>query len=335
MDVVSPSRSSNHADTHQLLNEEGMSQLWKMLLAGDNALLLTTACHCPMVGSLFVGDLSPNCTESMIRNAFYPYGQVLCIDIKRDKKTNHHLGYAFVHMDSQASAARAKAHLHRTPVGDRAIRIGWAIRNSTLFVGNIRGQLREDELLARFGVFGPLDVQASGLKNAQYGFVRFQSRHSAEIAKKNVDRTLPDGTFLHIGWGEGVYVRHVVHVCWYPFNAIVHLPSLHQYFSMFGIILSLSVPTTTTTTTKSKHFPRNFCFIHYSDTDEGELSAANAIAASNGIISEPGFIMLRCHYGMKEHRQGREREGIRTWQQEPSIICPTAYTEQAQAKSNQ
>ena len=45
--------------------------------------------------------------------------------------------------------------------------------------------------------------------------------------------------------------------------------------------------------------------------------------------------MLRCHYGMKEHRQGREREGIRTWQQEPSIICPTAYTEQAQAKSNQ
>lgn len=59
----------------------------------------------------------------------------MSIDIKRDKQTGRNLGYGFIQMGSHEEACEAKRRLHEAEISGRKIRIGWAQRNTALFVG--------------------------------------------------------------------------------------------------------------------------------------------------------------------------------------------------------
>lgn len=61
--------------------------------------------------------------------------QVLSIDIKRDKQTGRNLGYGFIQMATHDEARAAKDQLQDAEISGRKIRIGWAQRNTALFVG--------------------------------------------------------------------------------------------------------------------------------------------------------------------------------------------------------
>jgi RNA recognition motif-containing protein len=72
---------------------------------------------------------------------------VLSIDIKRDKQTGRNLGYGFIQMSSHAEAVNAKAQLQETEISGRKIRIGWAQRNTALFVGTCTSGFMDDQRL--------------------------------------------------------------------------------------------------------------------------------------------------------------------------------------------
>jgi RNA recognition motif-containing protein len=55
--------------------------------------------------------------------------------VKRDKVTGKNLGYGFVRMATREQAEDAMTRLQGVEVGGRKIRIGWAQRNTRLYVG--------------------------------------------------------------------------------------------------------------------------------------------------------------------------------------------------------
>ena len=88
----------------------------------------------PDESSLFIGDLSRTVNEEMLMNIFLSVGPVESVDIKRDKVTKNNLGYGFVKFGSREQAEAAKAKMNGLEIGGRAIRIGWAQKNTNLFV---------------------------------------------------------------------------------------------------------------------------------------------------------------------------------------------------------
>merc|ERR1719334_1993539 len=84
----------------------------------------------PDESSLFIGDLSRSVTEEMLMKLFAEVGPVDSVDIKRDKVTKNNLGYGFVKFADRRMAEAAKAKLNGLEIGGRAIRIGWAQKNT-------------------------------------------------------------------------------------------------------------------------------------------------------------------------------------------------------------
>ena len=50
---------------------------------------------------IFVGDLGVTVDESQLIQLFSPYGTITQVEIKRDKKTRHSLGYGFIYFETR------------------------------------------------------------------------------------------------------------------------------------------------------------------------------------------------------------------------------------------
>lgn len=147
---------------------------------------------------LFIGDLARGLTEREVAQAFAAVGNVEMVDIKRDKVTMRNLGYGFVQMSSHEQAAVAKERMQGADIQGRRIRIGWAQRNTTLFIGDLDESTNVEDLHRTFGPFGLLYTNDSYLRQGKcgkYGSVKFMSRKDAETARREMHgRVLRDGT---------------------------------------------------------------------------------------------------------------------------------------------
>ncbi|MBI2816496.1 MAG: RNA-binding protein [Acidobacteria bacterium] len=76
--------------------------------------------------NLFVGNLSFQTSESELRSAFEPYGEVLRVRMMTDRETGRSRGFAFVEMANDEEAARAIESLNGKEVGGRALNISEA-----------------------------------------------------------------------------------------------------------------------------------------------------------------------------------------------------------------
>jgi RNA recognition motif-containing protein len=58
------------------------------------------------------------------------------------------------------------------------VRIGWAQKNTTLFIGDLDGNVTTEELRQTFGQFGELVEDETFVKagSGKFGFVRFKNR---------------------------------------------------------------------------------------------------------------------------------------------------------------
>ena len=61
---------------------------------------------------LFLGDLSRSVSEDGVSALFAMYGDVVSVDVKRDKMSGHNLGYGFVQLATRQQAEAAKRMCH-------------------------------------------------------------------------------------------------------------------------------------------------------------------------------------------------------------------------------
>jgi RNA recognition motif-containing protein len=75
---------------------------------------------------LYVGNLSPNTTESQITDLFKQSGNVVSCVLIKDKVTGSSKGFAFVEMGSDAEAAKAMADRNGKELDGRALKVNEA-----------------------------------------------------------------------------------------------------------------------------------------------------------------------------------------------------------------
>jgi RNA recognition motif-containing protein len=71
--------------------------------------------------NIYVGNLTLETTEDNIRQAFEAFGQVLTVNIIRDKLTSQSRGFAFVGMPSETEAKAAISQLNGTELNGQTI----------------------------------------------------------------------------------------------------------------------------------------------------------------------------------------------------------------------
>jgi len=79
-----------------------------------------------MMMNIYVGNLPYNASEDELRKAFAAFGDVSSVNLITDKFTGQSKGFAFVEMESNASADAAIKGLNDTPMGDRKMKVNQA-----------------------------------------------------------------------------------------------------------------------------------------------------------------------------------------------------------------
>ncbi|MGH1601379.1 RNA recognition motif domain-containing protein [Campylobacter majalis] len=72
--------------------------------------------------NIYVGNLSYRMTETELKDAFLPFGEVKRAKIIKDKETNRSKGFGFVEMDDKA-ALKAIEELNNKEIGGRVLRV--------------------------------------------------------------------------------------------------------------------------------------------------------------------------------------------------------------------
>ena len=79
-----------------------------------------------MATKLYVGNLSPNTTESQILELFKQSGNVVSCVLIKDKVTSQSKGFAFVEMGSEVEAAKAMTDCNGRELDGRALKVNIA-----------------------------------------------------------------------------------------------------------------------------------------------------------------------------------------------------------------
>jgi len=75
---------------------------------------------------LYVGNMSYNTTEEDLRGLFAQAGNVTSVALIKDRTTGQSKGFAFVEMDSQASAQKAITMFKDYMMNDRPLAVSFA-----------------------------------------------------------------------------------------------------------------------------------------------------------------------------------------------------------------
>ncbi|KAI4523101.1 RNA-binding domain-containing protein, partial [Schizophyllum commune Loenen D] len=161
--------------------------------------------------SLYVGELDPTVTESMLFEIFNMIGPVASIRVCRDAVTRRSLGYAYVNYLNAADGERALEQLNYSSIKNRPCRIMWSQRDPALrktgqgniFIKNLDEQIDNKALHDTFAAFGNVlscKVATDEHGNSKgYGFVHYETAEAAENAIKSVHGTLLNDKKAYVG----------------------------------------------------------------------------------------------------------------------------------------
>lgn len=165
-----------------------------------------------MTGSLYVGDLPLEVTETNLYEVFSKVGMVMSIKVCRDITTNKSLGYAYINFQIPQDAERALETMNYTPLNGKTMRIMWSQRDPALrkngqgnvFIKNLDVNIDNRALYDTFSVFGNIlsckvvTDEANGVSKG-YGFVHFESDDAAREAISRVNNMLINGKPVQVG----------------------------------------------------------------------------------------------------------------------------------------
>jgi RNA recognition motif-containing protein len=228
----------------------------------------------------------------------------------------------FLQYRTPAQACAGKDALNGAEIANRKVRIGWAQKNTTLFVGDLDGTVNTELLRDIFGEYGELVEDETFVKPGvgKFGFVRFKNRADAEKAKIGMSRKVIGTRSIRIGWGDNNVQKHCVHVQFNPTGADnLSEERLHSAFHAFGPVDSVSLPRHSNTGRL-----KGYCFIHFEDSEEGEKAAAKAISdMSAGVIDD---VVVRSSYAKRHgfNKRNRNKSPTAGGQPTPPMFSPMA-----------
>lgn len=270
------------------------------------------------MASLYVGDLHPDVTESMLFEKFSTAGPVLSIRVCRDAITRRSLGYAYVNFQQPADAERALDTMNFDSMMGKPIRIMWsqrdpAIRRSgagNIYIKNLDKHIDTKSIYDTFSMFGSiLSCKVAGDAEGAskgYGFIHFETEEAAMSAIAKVNGMLLDGKKVFVGkfLPRAARSRELgdmanVYTNVYVKNFAEHLDrdSLEKLFSQFGPILSCAVMT------DSEGKSKGFGFVGFEKPEDAEqaVTAMNDHELGAGTGDERKLIVCRAQ--KKSERQ--------------------------------
>ncbi|KAF8651458.1 hypothetical protein AX16_004757 [Volvariella volvacea WC 439] len=161
--------------------------------------------------SLYVGELDPMVTESVLFEIFNMIGPVASIRVCRDAVTRRSLGYAYVNYLNAADGERALETLNYTEIKGRPCRIMWSQRDPALrktgqgniFIKNLDHGIDNKALHDTFATFGTVlsckvatDEQG---RSKGYGFVHYETAEAATRAIAAVNGMLLNDKKVYVG----------------------------------------------------------------------------------------------------------------------------------------
>ena len=265
-------------------------------------------------GSLYVGDLEPNVTESVLFEVFRKVGPVASIRVCRDSSTRRSLGYAYVNYHRAEDAERAIDTLNYTPItGGRACRIMWSQRDpyirksniGNIYIKDLHPSIQSSDLYDNFSQFGTIlsckvEIESNG-NSKGFGYVHFEKKEDALRAIEGVNGIEFEGKkvfvseFLNKKQREtsgnvpkytNVYIKNI--------NMKVTEKELKEKFSAFGKITSSVIMYDENKNSKG------FGFINF-ETPEG---AKNAVEKMN----ETEFFGNRLYVAKAQKRDERKSQ---------------------------
>lgn len=84
---------------------------------------------------LYVGNLSYSTTEETLREAFSNYGEVVSVQIIKDRFTEQSKGFGFVEMATEIMGERGIGGMNGKPVDGRRIRVSEAVEKPVIEEG--------------------------------------------------------------------------------------------------------------------------------------------------------------------------------------------------------
>ena len=163
------------------------------------------------MASLYVGDLHPGVTESMLYNKFSAAGPVLSIRVCRDAITRRSLGYAYINYSQPADAERALDTMNFDVMNNKPIRIMWSQRdptvrrsgNGNIFIKNLDSHIDTKSIYDTISMFGSIlsckiACDEEG-KSKGYGFIHFETEEAAQKAIDKVNGMSLDNKVVFVG----------------------------------------------------------------------------------------------------------------------------------------
>jgi len=237
------------------------------------------------MASLYVGDLHPNVTESMLYHKFSTAGPVLSIRVCRDAITRRSLGYAYVNFQQPADAERALDTMNFDVLNNKPIRIMWSQRDPTIrrsgagniFIKNLDQHIDTKSIYDTFSMFGSIlsckiACDEEG-KSKGYGFIHFETEESAQKAIDKVNGMLLDNKVVFVGKFQpraarlremGDAAHQFTNVYVKNFSDKLDDSKLRELFEKYGPIASCTVMR------DHEGKSRGFGFVSFEDPDDAE-----------------------------------------------------------------
>lgn len=181
--------------------------------------------------TIFVGDLAPDVTDSMLEDVFRAnYPSVRGAKVVVDRITGRPKGYGFVRFGDLNEQARAMTEMNGMMLSTRHMRIGAAANkkntdaqqtyatngayqssqgnssendpnNTTVFVGGLDSNVDEEYLRQIFTPYGEISYVKIPV-GKHCGFVQFTSRSCAEEAIQMLNGSQIGGQKVRLSWGR-------------------------------------------------------------------------------------------------------------------------------------